>query len=283
VVALIPPTNLPGSLNNLYENEPSSYNLHKIDTKFDYTPTDKLRISFRYGDQPYNAVFAPIYGPILGGSHPFLACGACNYQQHGATLAISSSAAYVFSPTFVVDATFGVTQAHQYLLPTESGVKYGSDLEYKDPIFEYAANATKIEGTHTIRFGFDISRQHENHIETAPANFTFTGGVTSLNGGPSANQYNQIADFLLGLPQSVTNSLQIQQPFLTLRTWEFALYARDHWQVNRKLTVNYGARFGALPGSQGSKQGHQLLQSRKRRGAAVRRRKLSFRLRHYGV
>jgi hypothetical protein len=282
IVALIPPTNLPGSLNNLYENEPSSYNLHKIDTKFDYTPTDKLRISFRYGDQPYNAVFAPIYGPILGGSHPFTACGACNYQQHGATLALSSSGTYVFSPSFVVDATFGVTKAHPYLLPTESNVKYGLDvlgipgtntgnlpwaggvpkftmsnyvvmgdsytaLEYKDRIFEYMANATKIKSSHTLRFGFDISRQHENHIETAPTNFTFTGGVTSLNGGPSANQYNQIADFLLGFPQSVTNSLQIQQPFLTLRTWEFALYVRDQWQVNRKLTLNYGARWEHYP------------------------------------
>jgi TonB dependent receptor len=71
--------------------------------------------------------------------------------------------------------------------------------------------------------------------------------VTSLNGGPSANQYNQIADFLLGLPQSVTNSLQIQQPFLTLRTWELAFYARDQWQVSRKLTVNYGVRWEHYP------------------------------------
>jgi Carboxypeptidase regulatory-like domain len=128
IVAQIPPTNLPGSLNNLYENEPSRYNLHKIDTKFDYTPTQKLRLSFRYGDQPYSAYFAPVYGPILGGSHPFTACGACNYEQHGATQAVSSSGTYVFSPSFVVDATFGVTQAHQYLLPTESNEKYGLDV-----------------------------------------------------------------------------------------------------------------------------------------------------------
>ncbi len=65
VIALIPPTNLPGSINNEYVNEPTFYNLHKIDTKFDYTPMDKLHISGRYGDQPYNASFAPVYGPIL--------------------------------------------------------------------------------------------------------------------------------------------------------------------------------------------------------------------------
>jgi hypothetical protein len=287
IIPLIPATNVnvgtpAGSVNNFYENEPSLYNLHKIDTKFDYTPTQKLRISFRYGTQPYKAVFDPIYGPILGGSHPFTACGACNYQQHGNTLAISGSATYVIDPTFVIDGTFGVTQAHQYLLPTESDTKYGLDvlgipgtntgnlpwaggvpkftmsnyvvmgdsysaLEYKDPLYEYVANATKIKGSHTIRFGADVSRQHENHIETAPTNFTFTGGVTSLNGGPSSNQYNQIADFLLGDPQTETNSLQIQQPYLTLRTWEFALYVRDQWQVNRKLTVNYGVRWEHYP------------------------------------
>ena len=282
VVALIPPTNLPGSLNNLYVNLPSTYNLHKIDTKFDYNPVDKVRLSIRFGYQPYKAYIAPVYGPILGGRAPFPACGFCNYDQHGSTQAVSASGTYISSPSFVIDATFGVTRVHEYLLPTESNVKYGSDvlgipgtntgnlpwaggvpeftmsnyvmmgasytpLEYKDPIYEYMANATKVKSAHTIRFGFDISRQHENHIEVTPTNFTFTGGVTSLNGGPSPNQYNQIADFLLGLPQSVTNSLQSQQPFLTLRTWEFAVYARDQWQVSRKMTVNYGVRWEHYP------------------------------------
>ena len=283
VVALIPPTNLPGSLNNLYANVPSTYNLHKIDTKFDYNSTDRLRLSFRYGDQPYNAYIAPVYGPILGGKASFFsACGFCNYDQHGATKAVSASGTYVFSPSFVIDGTFGVTQVHEYLLPTQSNVKYGLDvlgipgtntgnlpwaggvpqfamsnyvvmgasytaLEYKDPIYEYMANAARVQSTHTIRFGFDISRQHQNHIETTPTNFTFTGGVTSLNGGPSPNEYNQIADFLLGFPQSVTNSLQIQQPYLTLRSWEFALYVRDQWQVSRKFTVNYGVRWEHYP------------------------------------
>ncbi len=289
LAALVPPTNQnvgtpAGSINNYYENEPSFYNLHKIDTKFDYTPTQKLRVSGRYGDQPYNNVFQPVYGPILGGAGAFSSCGACNYQQHGATLAVSGSATYVFSPTFVVDGTFGVTRAFQLLFPTSTNIKYGSDvlgisgtntgplpwsggvpnfvfsnstfvtmgysypaLQYNDPLFEYVANATKIKGSHTIRFGVDISRQHENHIEISPTAFTFSGGLTSLNGGPGANQYNQIADFLLGLPQSEANYDQVLQPYLTLRTWEFALYARDQWQVNRKLTVNYGVRWEYYP------------------------------------
>ena len=285
IVQLIPPTNLPGSLNNEFAVMPTFYYLHKIDTKIDYTPTQKLRVSGRYGYQPYNNQFAPVYGPILGGASPSAftaACGACNFQQHGATLAVSGSATYVFSPTLVVDATFGVTQAHQLLFPTESTVAYGANvlgisgtntgplpwaggvpnfvmsnfttmgysypaLDYKDPLFEYTANVTKVKGAHSIRFGGDISRQHENHIEISPTAFTFTGGVTSLNGGPGANQYNQIADFLLGDPQSEANYTQALQPWLSLRTWEFALYAADSWQVNRKLTVNYGVRWERYP------------------------------------
>lgn len=282
IIALIPPTNLPGAVNNEYVNEPTFYDLHKIDTKFDYTPSQKLHISGRYGYQPYNSSFAPVYGPILGGSHPFTACGACNYLQHGATLAVSGSVTYVASPTFVIDGTFGVTWAKQFLLPTENNVKYASDvlgipgtnlgnlpwaggipqfqlpsytsmgesyppLEYTDPIFEYQANATKTKGTHTIRFGLDISRQHINHIETNNTVFSFSGAATTLNGGPGANNYNQVADFILGFPSSETASQQIEQPFYTLRTWNFAIYARDQWQVNRKLTVNYGLRWEKYP------------------------------------
>ena len=44
--------------------------------------------------------------------------GAGNYLQNGATLAVSGSVTYVFSPTLIVDGTFGVTQPHQLLFPT---------------------------------------------------------------------------------------------------------------------------------------------------------------------
>jgi hypothetical protein len=108
-------------------------------------------------------------------------------------------------------------------------------LEYKDPVFEYTVNATKIRGSHNIRFGADIQREHQNHIETSPTAFTFSGTVTTLNGGPAANNYNVVANFLLGLPTTMGNYVQVVQPYLTLRTWEFSMYVLM-WQVNRKLT-----------------------------------------------
>jgi hypothetical protein len=45
------------------------------------------------------------------------------------------------------------------------------------------------------------------------------------------------------LPASETASQQIEQPFYTLRTWDLAIYARDQWQVDHKLTINYRPRY----------------------------------------
>ena len=197
-------------------------------------------------------------------------------------MAISGSATYIVSPTFVVDATFGVTQGHQLLFPTGSDQRQGQQLgipgantgplpwagglpnfaianyvtlgysypalEYKDPIFEWTGNGTKTMGSHTIRFGLDILREHQNHIEVRPTIFTFSGNATALNaaGAPGPNQYNSVADFLLGTATTLGNYVQYVYP-LTLRTSELAFYVRDQYQVNRKLTVNYGVRYEYYP------------------------------------
>jgi len=268
--------------NNNFVSQGQVYNLHKIDTKVDYTANSKLRVSGRYGYQPYYNLQQPIYGPFLGGSGGFPSAGAGNYLQHGATMAISGSATYIVSPTFVVDATFGVTQGHQLLFPTGSDQRQGQQLgipgantgplpwagglpnfaianyvtlgysypalEYKDPIFEWTGNGTKTMGSHTIRFGLDILREHQNHIEVRPTVFTFSGNATALNaaGAPGPNQYNSVADFLLGTATTLGNYVQYVYP-LTLRTSELAFYVRDQYQVNRKLTVNYGVRYEYYP------------------------------------
>ena len=266
--------------NNAFINQGQVYNLHKIDTKIDYTATSKLRVSGRYGYQPYYNKQDPIYGDFLGGSGGFSSAGAGNYLQHGATLAVSGPATYIVSPTFVLDATFGVTQGHQLLFPTNSDIRQGADLgipgantgplpwagglpnfaianyvtfgysypalEYKDPIFEYAANGTKTAGNHTIRFGADIMREHQNHIEVRNTIFTFSGNATSVNGGPAPNPFNSVADFLLGTATTLGNYVQFQYP-LTLRTTEMAFYVRDQYQASKKLTVNYGVRWEYYP------------------------------------
>lgn len=227
-------------------------------------------------------LYGPVLGGSSGGWAAFAAAQAGNYLQHGATLAVSASATYVASPTLIFDATFGVSRAHQLLYPTEANVRYGADvlgipgvnvgalpwsggmpqftisgyggptfgesyppLEYSDPVFEYTVNVTKVKGSHSIRAGVDLKRQHFNHHEHFPDSFTFSGGVTALNGGASPTPYNSVADFLLGLPQAMTNSYLNEM--ILIREWDFDLYARDQWQMTHKLTVNYGLRWEHYP------------------------------------
>jgi hypothetical protein len=285
-----PAPNLPGIINNYAVSEATEYHLHKIDTKIDYQATSKLRVSGRYGYQPYYNVQDPLFGTFLGGSAggwtAFSANGAGNYLQYGATLAISGSATYVFSPTLVGDFTFGVTQAHQLLFPTDATEKVGLDildipgtnignlpwvggmpdfninyypsststtwgysyppLQYKDPVFEYTGNITKIKGSHNIRAGEDLLRMHMNHIEVRNTFFEFTGGVTDIPGGPTPNEYNAVADFLLGLPATTNNWFQTVD-WLRQKDWDIALYARDQWQAMKNLTINYGLRWEHYP------------------------------------
>jgi hypothetical protein len=121
---------------------------------------------------------------------------------------------------------------------------------YRDQTYTHTTNVSWTHGGHDLRFGFDLVRHQFNHwqpeIGGGPRGmFTFTGGVTALNGGASPNQFNSYADFLLGLPQTVQKSLQYEE--MNPREWQFGWYVRDRWQVTRKLTWNIGLRYEYFP------------------------------------
>lgn len=123
-----------------------------------------------------------------------------------------------------------------------------------DPQFNYVANANWTKGTHNVRFGIDVSHQDLNQTQPeftganhgAQGGFNFSGGVTGLKNGPSPNQFNSFAAFLLGLPSNTGRILLVPDMFTT-RTWEYSLYIRDQWQITPKLTVNYGTRWEYFP------------------------------------
>lgn len=281
LLALIPAPNTSefgANSNNYYNNLPTTYNLHKIDAKVDWNATDKLRLTGRTDIDPYLETQVPIFGSILGTSS---GAGYPTPNQHGRISAGTLSATYVVSPKFVIVGTWGFTIPLQYLIPIDDNQKYGATvlgisgvnlgalpaagglpefnpngytgygyaypyLKYDDSVSQYSADASLIKDTHTIKFGLNLSRQHMNHNEVVPDEFNFSGGVTSLNGGPAPNQFNGFADFLLGLPSSWDNNVQ---PFgiSKLRTWEYSFYLQDTWQVNKKLTLNYGTAWEYFP------------------------------------
>ncbi len=123
-----------------------------------------------------------------------------------------------------------------------------------DPQHNYQANANWQKGSHELRFGMEFSFQNLNHTQpefyggTQPGagGFNFGGGVTTVKGGPSANQWNSYAAFLLGLPSSIGKIFQFPDEYNT-RTSMYSLYARDRWQISRRVTLSFGTRWEYFP------------------------------------
>jgi hypothetical protein len=125
-----------------------------------------------------------------------------------------------------------------------------------DPQWQYVANANWTRGKHNIRFGLDFYLQHLNHNQPevsgsgnnpAAGGFHFTQGITQTRGGPGGNDYNAIGSFLLGLARDAGKIYQYGDDGYTTRARLFSLYARDQWQVNRRLTFTFGTRWEYFP------------------------------------
>ncbi len=123
-----------------------------------------------------------------------------------------------------------------------------------DPQYQYVANMNWTKGAHELRFGLDFYHTGMNHLQPeatgashgAQGGFNFAGGPTTVKGGPSSNQWNSYATFLLGLPTTIGKITQVPDEYHT-RQWNYSLYVRDRWNVTRRLTLSYGVRWEYYP------------------------------------
>jgi hypothetical protein len=133
----------------------------------------------------------------------------------------------------------------------------GSPFQFRDNQYTTAFNVGKVSGAHNLRFGFEYDKYALNHFQpqggtfgTARGTFGFDGTLTALSGGAAVNfngvPANSWAQFLLGDPSRMGKITQFQNPN-SLRFSDWAVYARDQWQVTRNLTVNYGLRWEYYP------------------------------------
>jgi Carboxypeptidase regulatory-like domain/TonB dependent receptor len=154
---------------------------------------------------------------------------------------------YAGYPQF--DVGFGGTS----LAPTAGiGNRDGWNPIFRDErTYSVAANMTKVAGKHEFRGGYLVNFLYLDHWQPESGNprgrFDFTTrGTTALRGGTqAANFYNYWAAFMLGLPGTVSKS--VQNELMTGREWQHGLFFRDRWAVSPKLTLDLGIRWEYYP------------------------------------
>jgi hypothetical protein len=279
MAGLIPLPNQPVFPNNYLTAGSYSALRDNVDFKVNYHPTTKLQFFGRYSFSPYEFFDPPSLGEALGdatgGGQPGRAPGLIQTAGIGGT--------YTISPTVLLDANIGYTRLAMSAQNIDLGTNYGLDVlkipgtngadylqsgyprftfntfssignpnvsnpfQFRDPQYVATTNLGVTKGAHSMRFGFEYSKYDINHFQPQASNgprggFNFNGGLTSLNGGAATQSFNSFADFLLGLPQGMGKDVQYLNP-ATVRMPSFGLYARDSWQITRKLTLNYGMRY----------------------------------------
>jgi hypothetical protein len=276
-----------GFVNNYISNGVAEFNRTNIDNKINYNAGGKLTLFGRYSISPTNIIDPPIFGeaggPALNGGQLGQAPGRVQVAGFGGTysfqpnLILDANIGYtrqrLGAENFDINSNFGLevlkipgTNGPDRL---QGGVpsfqisgwanlgneNTGNPFLFRDNQYTLATNLSWLTGAHSLRFGLDYQDQQLNHFQpqggtfqTVRGTFQFNGNATRLQNGPvpADTRFNSWADFLLGLPSGAGKVDQLRNPN-SIYMKSYALYARDHWQITRSLTLTYGLRWERYP------------------------------------
>jgi hypothetical protein len=110
-------------------------------------------------------------------------------------------------------------------------------------IFQIFESFTKIQGKHSLKFGFDIRQYRESQLNAGYSNGTFVFGNNWTN-GPFDNSAvapigQDFAAFLLGMPTSGQYDINAWRQN---KNHYYSIYLQDDFRVRSNLTLNLGLR-----------------------------------------
>lgn len=294
LLAYLPAPQTAGNVNNYVSAPPFTSLFYKIDSKITWTPASRLNVNARISGLHDDMNSAGLYGPdnplSLGTD---LTARIFSYSL-AATMTLTPTLVMDVVGGGTAPHTYqqpngpkqcwadmvgipNACQARDWALPqmeitgftSRGGTSGGTQplgnngfsssvLDYNDVQYQMVANLGWTKGNHNVKFGGDIHWQHMNHYEISPlTSMAFTGIATTLNGGPAANSFNAMADFLLGQiggnmsnsqvpPCVIPDRCHPDRP-VTMRQHEMGFYVRDQWQLGQKLTASFGLRWEYYP------------------------------------
>jgi hypothetical protein len=253
---------------NYLASSPSQTKRNQGDVKIDHRLTDKnnimARVSLSNQNVPSQGNF--IYSPsvqlfntrnvALSDTHVFSPT-VVNELRLGYNRANTSAQATLLQKstdfTSAAGMAFGPIYGFPSLYWNSSGSSQGGTTEFSnfsgaktnygfENTFQWADHLSIIRGAHTFKMGADVRRFRYDRLLSVPASGSYYFGPT-YTANPSLSQSGGLpyADFLLGLPTSVTNQNSID--WSRQRDLYVGPYIQDDWKVSRRLTLNLGFRY----------------------------------------
>jgi hypothetical protein len=271
IASFLPAPNAPGFFNNYVSNVPYKNNDSKVDARLDQHFTDRTSAFVRWGYSNFWAYQDSPYGSVLG-------AGSSNRLLAQNALA---DVTHVFSPSLVTEVDFGYnrydqklnTFGNQALLGDSLGVPLTNNLiginiaglspigapafipsNPVDNTFNGIWSWSWRKGMNNFKWGVEGRRfRSDRFLDTyfgslfgPNGNAYFGPGTTLANPSvltPYSEVYNSLAGFLLGTPNQIGISNNLNPPYI--RQTLIAGWFGDTIQVFHHVTLDLGVRWEA--------------------------------------
>ncbi|HYZ83635.1 MAG TPA: TonB-dependent receptor [Bryobacteraceae bacterium] len=252
-----PEPNGPGITNNFSASVRNENDIDQAMSRIDQSIGDKVRLFFRYQGQwqslraasanPANTTISPVDSNnfSVGYTHtltPRLVSDARFGRQYSnASLVndfylkqIVGAGAELGIPGFDADVRYDNPGIPDFMVPGFTAFSnIGTNSFLDDKTWQISEQISLTHGAHTIMAGVEFRK-----LITGQEGGTSSRGVFNFTG-----QFTGYApaDFVLGLPQSLTTPVAPVRGVVA--GWRDGFFVLDNWQVSRKLTLNYGVRY----------------------------------------
>ena len=260
--------NLPGTVFNYATNASIGGNNDQINVRLDYNLSEKQRLFGRYTRwsnlslpiDPYKTQTYIDRGPETFVTHQLVLADTYTFSQNTIADFRIGWLRFIYDRTpeslgvdltsFGWPASLNRQVAFQHI-PTPCVQGYtdvfctngtGSTIIARNDNQSFAASLTRITGRHTLKFGGEARRLPHNYAQSNNPSgfFNFNNLFTAVNPFAPAGTGIGFASFMLGFGADGN----ISTPALVAGMQRYQGYfINDTFQVNRRLTLNYGLRW----------------------------------------